>query len=204
MNYTQIEIKNDFTKYKEIFLEQNSILNLISKNEEKFLFEKHIFDSLAIQLFFNKYNIKSGDLLDIGTGGGFPSIPIAIEYPLIHVTAIDSIKKKINAICNIKKELNITNLDPICDRVENLKDKSFDIITSRAVAPISTLLKYASPLLSENGYFVAYKSKKAEEELNNAKTELKKFNIKLIDKINYTLPLSEIYERTLLIFTKAT
>lgn len=202
MNYTQIEIKNNFTKYKEIFLEQNSILNLISKNEEQFLFEKHIFDSLAIQLFFNKYNIKSADLLDIGTGGGFPSIPIAIEYPQIQVTAIDSIKKKINAITNIKNELNITNLDPICDRVENLKDKKFDIITSRAVAPISILLKYVSPLLTGNGYFVAYKSKKAEEELNNAKFELKKFNMKLIDKISYTLPLSEVYERSLLIFTK--
>ena len=202
MNYTQIEIKNNFTKYEEIFLEQNSILNLISKNEEKFLFEKHIFDSLAIQLFFYKYNIKSADLLDIGTGGGFPSIPIAIEYPQIQVTAIDSIKKKINAITNIKNELNITNLDPICDRVENLKDKKFDIITSRAVAPISILLKYVSPLLTGNGYFVAYKSKKAEEEINNAKFELKKFNMKLIDKISYTLPLSEVYERSLLIFTK--
>ncbi len=202
MNYTQIKIKNNFTKYKEIFLEQNSILNLISKNDEKFLFEKHIFDSLAIQLFFNKYNIKSADLLDIGTGGGFPAIPIAIEYPQIQVTAIDSIKKKINAIINIKNELNITNIDPICDRVENLKDKKFDIITSRAVAPISILLKYVSPLLTGNGYFVAYKSKKAEEELNNAKFELKKFNMELIDKISYILPLNEVYERSLLIFTK--
>lgn len=203
MNFTQISINSDFERYKQIFLEQNSKLNLISKNEEKFLYEKHIFDSLAIKLFFDKYNIKSCNLLDIGTGGGFPSVPIAIEYPHIQVTAIDSINKKINAINNIKKELNITNLEPICDRVENLQDKKYEIITSRAVAPIAILLKYVEPILAGNGYFVAYKSKKAEEELNNAKYELKKFKIKLIDKINYTLPLEETYERTLLIFSKA-
>lgn len=202
MNYTAITINSDFNKYQEVFLEQNSVLNLISKNEEKFLYEKHIYDSLAIKLFFEKYNIKSGNLLDIGTGGGFPSVPIAIEYPNIQVTALDSIRKKINAINAIKAELNITNLETICDRAENLKEQMFEIITSRAVAPVSLLVKYVSPLLAGNGYFVAYKSRKADEELKDAAFEMKKYKIKCIDKIDYTLPLEEVYERSLLIFEK--
>lgn len=202
MNYTAITINSDFNKYQEVFLEQNSVLNLISKNEEKFLYEKHIYDSLAIKLFFEKYNIKSANLLDIGTGGGFPAVPIAIEYPHIQVTALDSIRKKINAINAIKSELNITNLETICDRAENLKEQKFEIITSRAVAPVSLLIKYVAPLLTGNGYFVAYKSRRAEEELKDAALEMKKYKIKCIDKIDYTLPLEEVYERSLLIFER--
>lgn len=202
MNSVNFQINNNFDKYKEVFLEQNSILNLISKNEEKYLYEKHIYDSLSIKIFFEKYNIKSGNLLDIGTGGGFPAVPIAIEYPNIQVTALDSIKKKINAINKIKTELNITNLCTLCDRAENIKNQEFKIITSRAVAPISVLIKYVTPLLSGNGYFIAYKSKKADEELKDATNELKKYKLRCIDKIDYTLPLDEIYERSLLVFEK--
>ena len=92
------KINTDFTKYMEVFLVQNAILNLISKNEEKFLWEKPIYDSLGIKLFLEKYSPKVNTLLDIGTGGGFPAVPIALEYPKIEVFALDSIRKKINAI----------------------------------------------------------------------------------------------------------
>ena len=101
------KINTDFTKYMEVFLVQNAILNLISKNEEKFLWERHIYDSLGIKLFLEKYSPKVNTLLDIGTGGGFPAVPIALEYPNIEVFALDSIRKKINAIENIKQELSI-------------------------------------------------------------------------------------------------
>ena len=117
----KLKIKADFTKYIEVFLQKNAKLNLISKNDEKLLFEKHIYDSLGIKLFFEKYNITAGDILDIGCGGGFPCVPIAIEYPEFNVTGIDSIRKKINAINEIKEELMLTNLTTICDRVENIK-----------------------------------------------------------------------------------
>ncbi|MGN1152411.1 MAG: 16S rRNA (guanine(527)-N(7))-methyltransferase RsmG [Candidatus Gastranaerophilaceae bacterium] len=203
MNYTDIlNFEYDFSKYMEAFLERNSVLNLISKNEEKFLYEKHIYDSLSIKLFFDKYNIVSGNLLDIGSGGGFPALPIALVYPKISVTALDSIQKKINAILAIKQELNITNLDVICDRAENLKEEKYDIITSRAVAPIEVLVKYAAPLLEPEGYFVAYKSKRSVEEIHDAELVLKKHKLKCIDMINYTLPLDEVYERKLLIFKR--
>ncbi len=198
----KFEITADFTEYKIAFLEENAKLNLISKNDEKVLFEKHIFDSLAVKLFFNKYKIESADLLDIGCGGGFPSVPIAIEFPNINVVGIDSIRKKINSINTIKEKLGLKNLSTICDRVENIKDKKFDVITSRAVADLAKITNYALPLLKKNGYFVAYKSKKALEELDGAKSILKKYNAKVVDIINYTLPLEDVYERNLIVISR--
>lgn len=190
-------IEKDFTQYKKVFLDQNSKLNLISKNDEKVLFEKHIYDSLSIKL---TNLLKSGQtILDIGCGGGFPCLPIAIEYPQINVVGIDSIRKKINAINTIKEELKLNNLETICDRVENLKGQKFDIVTSRAVASLAKISEYALPLLKKDGVFVAYKSKKISEELAEAKPILSKFNAKVLNIIEYTLPLEEVYQRNLIL-----
>lgn len=189
--------KTNFKKYIEAFLNQNAKVNLISKNDEKFLWEKHIFDSLAIEKFFSKYH-SGKTLLDIGTGGGFPSVPIALNYPDIEVYALDSIRKKINAIENIKEELNIKNLNTICDRAENV-NKKFDIITSRAVATLDKITGYAMPLLKKDGYFVAYKSIRAQEEISEAQKTLKKYKAEIIDIIEYDLPLEENHTRNLII-----
>lgn len=190
--------KEYFSEYIKAFLEQNSKLNLISKNDEKLLWEKHIFDSLAIEKFFEKYNTAPKTLLDFGTGGGFPAIPIALAYPEIEVTAMDSIRKKINAISTIKNELKIHNLTPLCGRVETL-DKKFDIITSRAVANLGKIIEYAIPRLKKDGYFIAYKSVKAQEEIEEAKPALKKYKAKVIDIIKYDLPLEENHTRNLVV-----
>lgn len=190
-----------FKNYITVFLEQNSKLNLISKNDEKFLWEKHIFDSLSIDKFFEKYGRNYKTMLDIGTGGGFPAVPAAIAYPEIDVYALDSIRKKINAIENIKSELKLKNLYTICDRAENLKEK-FDIITSRAVAPLKVITGYAAPLLNDEGYFIAYKSRRSDEEIKEAEPVLKKLSVKIEDVIEYTLPLEENFTRNLIILKK--
>lgn len=182
------------------FLKQNACLNLISKNDEKFLWEKHVFDSLAIDKFFEKYNCGQ-TLLDIGTGGGFPAVPIALTYPEIKVTALDSIRKKINAIENIKSELNINNLTPICSRVENITEK-YDVITSRAVASLDKISTYSLPLLKKGGYFIAYKSRKTPEEIAEAERVLKKYHAKIIDIIEYQLPLEENFTRNLIVIKR--
>ena len=193
----KFNINADFTKYMELFLEQNSKLNLISKNDEKVLFEKHVYDSLAIKLT-NK--LKDGiSILDIGCGGGFPCVPIAIEYPNVNVIGIDSIRKKINAINSIKESLNLDNLTTICDRVEKLNGQKFDIVTGRAVASLDKIAEYALPLLKKDGFFIAYKSKKVIEELQDAKNVLSKYKAKVLDIIEYTLPLDEPYERNLIV-----
>lgn len=195
--------KKLFENYIKIFLEENSKLNLISKNDEKYLWEKHIFDSLAIEKFFTQYNINpSGKtLLDFGTGGGFPSVPAAIYYPELNVTALDSIRKKINAIDEMKEKLSIKNLNTICDRVENITTK-FDFITSRAVASMDKLIPYAIPRLKQDGYFIAYKSVKVQEELEKAAQMLKKYNAKVLSIIEYELPLEENHTRNLVVIGK--
>ena len=198
----KIVLNSDFTNYKEAFLEENSKHNLISKNDEKFLYEKHIYDSLGIKLFFRKYNITKANILDIGCGGGFPCLPIAIEYPDMNIIGVDSIRKKIASVSAIKEKLNLKNLELIADRVENLNDNNFDIVVSRAVAEMSKICEYALPKLKKNGYFIAYKSKKALEEIEAAKSVLKKYNAEIIDIMQYQLPLEEIYERYLVCVKK--
>ena len=198
----KIEIKTNFDKYIKTFLEENSKINLMSKNDEKLIFEKHIFDSLSIKLLFDKLDTLPNTILDIGTGGGFPSIPIALEYPEIQVTGIDSIQKKINAISNIAKKLQIKNIEFIRDRVENIKDKKYDMITSRAVAQASLLIEYAYPLLKKDGYLVLYKSKNVDEEIEKAKPLIRKLHMKISDIIEYSLPLEENYNRCLLVLQK--
>lgn len=193
-----------FKQFEKIFLEKNKNLNLISENDEKYLYEKHIFDSLSIDKFFEKNDINLfSTLLDIGTGGGFPAIPIAIQYPDINVTAIDSIKKKINAVDEFSKVLGLQNLTVICDRVENIKDKKFDLIVTRAVAKLDLLIKYAFPLLNKNGFLIAYKAKTVNEEIEISKNILKKYGGKITDIICYTLPTEEKHERNLVVIQNA-
>lgn len=190
--------KELFSDYIKVFLEENSKLNLISKNEEKFLWEKHIYDSLAIEIFFEKYGRDFKTLLDFGTGGGFPSVPIALAYPEIKVTALDSIRKKIAAVEDMKQRLKISNLETICDRVENLHTK-FDLVTSRAVASLDKIVEYAIPHLKRDGYFITYKSRKTEEEIKTAKKILNKYKAEIVDILEYALPLEENYTRNLII-----
>lgn len=197
-----MENKTKYEEYMKIFLEENSKVNLISKNDEKYLWEKHVFDSLAIENFFEKFDTsKIKTILDIGTGGGFPSIPIAITYPHLKVIALDSIAKKIRAVQTIKDKLNIENLEPICTRVENL-DAKFDMITSRAVSSLKNICEYALPKLKKGGYFVAYKSRKTPQEIEEANSILKKYNSKIVDIIEYSLPLEENHERNLIVILK--
>lgn len=197
-----MENKTKYEEYMKIFLEENSKVNLISKNDEKYLWEKHVFDSLAIENFFEKFDTsKIKTILDIGTGGGFPAIPIAITYPHLKVTALDSIAKKIRAVQTIKDKLNIENLEPICTRVENL-DAKFDMITSRAVSSLKNICEYALPKLKKGGYFVAYKSRKTPQEIEEANSILKKYNSKIVDIIEYSLPLEENHERNLIVILK--
>ena len=182
--------KANYKEYTEIFMEENSKINLISKNDEKYLWEKHIVDSLSIEKFFEKYNLSLKDLtlLDIGTGGGFE----------INVVAVDSIAKKIRCVEYFGKTLNLKNLTSICSRVENL-DSKFDIITSRAVSSLKNIIQYALPKLKQHGYFIAYKSRKVDEEIEDAKPVLRKFNAQIIDIIQYELPLDETIVRNLVV-----
>ena len=199
----KMELFNHFCDY---FIKYNSMVNLISKNDSKYFYEKHIFDSLAFNLFYSKYlKDKRLNLLDVGTGGGFPAIPVSMYFSNINVTAVDSINKKINFIKSVKEKFAIDNILPICCRVEELDTNlrgNFDVVTSRAMARLNIILEYAIPFLKTGGYFVAYKSIKTEEEIKEAQNALKLLNSQVIDKIEYQLPLSENNKRILIIVKK--
>ena len=197
-----IRSKSDFRLYEKLFLEINGKINLVSKNEEQYLYEKHICDSLSIKLFFEKYDFIPKTLLDIGTGGGFPAVPIAFSYPQISITALDSIRKKIDAISYISKNLGLKNIRFVQARIENFSSDKFDVITSRAVGKLAKLVKYAYPHLNKDGYMVFYKSKSASEELNEAAGVIKKMRLKILPLIRYNLPLEENFERCLVILQK--
>ena len=199
----KIVVNSNFERFINIFLEENSKINLISHNDEQYLYEKHIYDSLGIKLFFDKYKKNFKNLLDIGCGGGFPCIPISIEYPELQVTGIDSIRKKILSVDSMKEKLNLKNLILICNRIENInQDIKYDIVVSRAVADLAKISEYALPHVNKNGYFIAYKSVKTEEEIAKALGIVKKFNSEIIDIIEYTLPTEELHTRKLVCIKK--
>jgi 16S rRNA (guanine527-N7)-methyltransferase len=189
--------KEKYIQYMDLFLEENSKVNLISKNDERYLWEKHVLDSLGIEKFFEKYG-SCKTLLDIGTGGGFPALPIAIAYPEIQVTAVDSIAKKIRAISTISAKLGLVNIIPTCARVETLNGE-YDIVTSRAVSSLKNICEYALPTVKKSGYFVAYKSRKTSEEIAEAKSVLKKYKAEIVEILEYDLPLEENLTRNLII-----
>lgn len=195
-----------FNSYVEFFSEYNKNVNLISSNDMSVFWQKHIFDSLALNLFFQKYKIKNNiKLLDIGTGGGFPSVPLSLYFPEMKVFALDSISKKIAFINQLKDKFELHNLNTICSRVEELPQKyrnSFDFVTSRAMAELRVILECAVPFLKKGGYFVAFKSIKADEEIKNAENALKILNAKIVDIIDYQLPLDEKNKRVLVVVKK--
>lgn len=196
----------NFENFIQLFKIYNSHTNLVSKNDEKNLFEKHIYDSLCLNLFFQKYPQQEGaKIFDIGTGGGFPSLPLAIAYKNLEIYPIDSIAKKIGFIELVQKELRLENIHPICKRVEELPSEyknSFDIVTSRAVASLNMLLEYAIPFVKTGGYFVAYKAKCADDEIEQAQNALSALNAKIVDRIKYDLPHEEDFVRELLVIKK--
>ena len=195
---------NDFISVFKIY---NAHTNLVSKNDENVLFEKHIFDSLALNLFLEKNNLQNEKLklLDIGSGGGFPAIPVAVFFKNFEIYPLDSIAKKIGFIELAKKELMLENLHPLCIRVENFEEEKrefFDIAISRAVAPLNIILEYALPFIKKDGWFVAYKSKNSPEEIQNAQNAMQILGGRVEDIIKYNLPLDTDYTRELVIIKK--
>ena len=216
-NHFDIEINNNqlnlFKKYYETLLEWNKKINLISRKEENIL-ERHFLDSILFLPEINnviarrceaptkqspddlRNEIASVaslprndkiDVLDIGSGGGFPAIPLAIMKPKWKFTLCESIKKKANFLEYLVKELNLTNVEIINARVETLRATSlhknkFDFITARAVARLDVLIKYSLPLLKKGGYLLAYKAKDIDEEIKKCKGEVISPLLKIFEK----------------------
>lgn len=178
----------------EAFIQYNEHTNLMSSNDIKVIFEKHVFDSLAILKWNEFKNIDN--LLDVGTGGGFPSVILAICFSQKKIIANDSRIKKINFIKEIKEKLNLNNLEILYSRIEDVLPLNVDLIVSRAVGKLEDVFELSKKHLKKDGKFLIYKSKTTDDEINDFK---KKYKNSKFEIIPYHLPLKENYDRNLVI-----
>ncbi len=200
INLTDKMIEQFFT-YKKMLLEWNEKINLTAITDEKEIIIKHFIDSLTIE----KYIPQNAKIIDVGTGAGFPGIPIKIVRSDVEVVLLDSLNKRINFLNEVIRECDLNNISTIHGRAEDVAHnlqyrEKFDIATARAVANISTLSELCTPFLKISGEFVCMKAD-ATEEMKNAKTALKILGMKEIKIDNIVLP--EINaERTIIIYEK--
>ncbi len=141
---TDIQV-SQFGALEGLYREWNAKINVVSRKDIDSLYERHVLHSLAIAkvVFFS----RGQQILDLGTGGGFPGIPLAILYPEIQFTLVDSIAKKINVTEAVAQEIGLTNLHSLHSRVEDIHHQKFDYVVSRAVAPLKELMKWSKPLI---------------------------------------------------------
>jgi 16S rRNA (guanine527-N7)-methyltransferase len=152
-----------FAALGDLYKDWNSKINVISRKDEDSLYEKHILHSLSIAAAFDFTD--NMNVLDIGTGGGFPGIPLAIFFPRVKFLLADSIGKKIKVVQAVAEAIGLKNVDAQHTRAEEIKNKKFDVVVSRAVAPLKDLWKWSKPLLkSEKG--------KSKSEPDNTGSEL--------------------------------
>ena len=136
-----------FDSLKELYTEWNAKVNVISRKDIDGLYEKHVLHSLSIAAVFEW--TPGSEVIDIGTGGGFPGIPLAIFFPETHFHLVDSIGKKIKVVNEISAALGLKNVTTQHTRAEDIKNRRFDTAVSRAVAPLKDLLHWSRPLLKK-------------------------------------------------------
>ena len=190
-------------KYYEILVEWNSFMNLTGITEYEEVMLKHYLDSLVLKLPIDGGNLNI-KLIDVGTGAGFPGIPIAITTERKTLLA-DSVGKKITALNRMITKLSLEGIvSTFQGRIEDLaKDQpeNFSVITARALSSLSSLLELASPLLKMNGHLICYKSQDIDDELMHAKTVCNKFGMKFIEVQNFTLS-DGVTHRSIVVFEK--
>lgn len=192
LNESQIQ---QFEQYYDLLIEWNSFMNLTGITEYEEVLVKHFLDSLAL---FHKVPYKENTkLMDMGTGAGFPGIPLKIVYPDIEVTLVDSLNKRIKFLDEVIQRLSLTKVETIHARAEELARKpeyreQYDIVVSRAVARTSSLAEFCIPYVKIGGYFTPYKSGTAEGELEEAEYAFHVLGAKLEEIQDYYVPNSDL------------
>lgn len=191
---TQEQLSKLYSFY-ELLIEKNKVMNLTGITEYEEVIDKHFVDSVSI--------IKAVDLnkkiriIDLGTGAGFPGIPLKIMFPNIEIVLVDSLNKRIKFLEEVVEQLQLTDISCIHSRAEDLAQnkeyrEQFDLCVSRAVANLSTLCEYCIPFVKVGGNFVSYKSGVIQEELEQAKYAISTLGGELSEVINFTLPETDI------------
>jgi 16S rRNA (guanine527-N7)-methyltransferase len=163
---------NQFERYYELLVEWNEKMNLTAITEKEDVYLKHFYDSISAAFYVDFTEVQS--LCDVGAGAGFPSIPLKICFPHLHISIVDSLNKRITFLNHLSDELRLAHTHFYHDRAETFgKNKAhrekYDMVTARAVARMSVLSELCLPLVKKGGSFVAMKASNVNEELSNAK-----------------------------------
>lgn len=198
---TQLQ-QEQFEKYKNLLLEWNEKINLTAITDEDDIILKHFVDSMTIL----KYIESDSSIVDVGTGAGFPGIPVKIANPSINVTLVDSLNKRLLFLEDVINKLNLKQIKTVHSRAEEFGQnkiyrEKFDIATSRAVANLSVLVEYLLPLVKVGGKCICMKGSEIEEELKNSKDAIKILGGEIEKVEEFTLPESDI-KRNIIIIKK--
>ena len=193
---------NQFELYKKELLEWNEKINLTAITDENDIWIKHFVDSCTI----NKYINQNSSLIDVGTGAGFPSLPIKLLHNDLNLTLLDSLNKRIDFLKDVVNKLELNNVNFIHGRAEDIANnqnyrEKFDVVTARAVANLSTLSEYCIPFVKINGIFICMKAGNVENEIDEANKAIEILGGKLEKVDSFLLPHSDI-ERTIIIIKK--
>ena len=185
----------DFHKYSALLKEWNEKMNLTAVTDDDGIAVKHFLDSILPLYCVDFKDVKS--IIDVGTGAGFPGLPIEILRPDIKITLFDSLNKRINFLNAVKKELELSNVTCVHGRAEEFGKKEgyreeYDMAVSRAVANMTVLCEYCLPFVKVGGMFLALKAEGAEEEISEAKAMIETLGGKIEDVISIKLPQSDI------------
>lgn len=199
VNFKEEEIKKFYT-YMELLIEWNKKINLTAITKEEEIIEKHFIDSLLIE----EEITDCKKIIDVGTGAGFPGIPIAIAFPNTEIVLMDSLKKRTNFLAEVVEKLNLNNVKIIHARAEDLgRDlnyrEKFDCAIARAVAPLNVLLEYLAPFIKINGKVICMKGPNIEEEINNSNNALLELDCKIEKIKEKNIPKTELNRKILII-----
>lgn len=197
--FTEEQLRQ-FYKYMELLLEWNKKINLTAITEPNEVILKHFIDSLTI----NKYIKENSSIADVGTGAGFPGIPLKIFRPDLEITLVDSLNKRINFLNEVISKLDLKNIFTVHSRIEDFgKDKkyreSFDYVTARAVANISVLSEYLLPISKIGGQCVCMKGSNVNDELNEGENAINVLGGKVNCIDEFVLPDSDISRNIIII-----
>lgn len=190
-----------FISYYELLTEWNSFMNLTAITEFEEVVQKHFLDSLSL---VKACKLEEQNLIDVGTGAGFPGIPLKLAFPALHVTLLDSLNKRVCFLNEVIDKLQLKDIKAVHGRAEDFAKQSgyreqYDLCVSRAVSNLAVLSEYCIPFVKPHGFFISYKSEKLTEELKEAQKAIKILGGEVREQVELTLPDSDIYRNLLLI-----